>query len=172
MLDASFNTVGSVSLQAKKLMLLKKWDYKKQNNLRKDEDPMITKMREDLENSEKAAKTERIKHKLLLGKKLSAEDMDWLREHAPDLYDKAKQVAREREHYKSELRRCRTKEDVERLERRMALSLTSTADKKDPEFAVMRLAGCHDEYKEYKGTSDYQILKERRQHRKNEDSFY
>jgi uncharacterized coiled-coil DUF342 family protein len=158
--DMNFNTVGSVSSQIKNWTQRQKWEYRKLNGFQKvEENPFIAKMKEDLEAQDKTQRTERIRHKLLLGKKLSGEDKRWLRENAPDLYEKAEKVEQERDAYEAALRRCRTKADVERLERHMTLSAASTG-KGDPEFAAMRIAACQDEYRKYKGTTDYSRLPE------------
>lgn len=54
-----------------------------------------------------------IELKLNSGKKLTAEEMQYLKEHNPETYQKAKNIERERESYEKELASCKTKEEVE-----------------------------------------------------------
>lgn len=49
------------------------------------------------------------------GQDLSPGELDYLRNNAPDVYDKAIAMAKERESYQEELRLCKTKEDVRLL---------------------------------------------------------
>lgn len=53
--------------------------------------------------------------KLESGKKLSPEELEYLRNNDPAAYQKAKEIEAEKENYKQALKRCRTKEDVERF---------------------------------------------------------
>lgn len=66
-----------------------------------------------------------IQTKLMSGKKLSSEEMDYLRENNPDLYKKAKAIEMEREAYERELKQCKTKEEVEKV--KMAHTAASLA---------------------------------------------
>lgn len=56
-----------------------------------------------------------IYNKLYSGKKLSAEELAYLRENDPAAYQKAKEIEEEKIRYERELKKCRTKEDVGRL---------------------------------------------------------
>lgn len=51
--------------------------------------------------------------KLKSGSPLTSDDLDFLRENAPELYNKALQVVAERKAYEERLNQCRTKEEVE-----------------------------------------------------------
>lgn len=53
--------------------------------------------------------------KLQSGKRLSADELAYLKEKDPEAYKKAKEIEAERARYEEELKKCRTKEDVERL---------------------------------------------------------
>ncbi|MCC8024570.1 MAG: hypothetical protein LIP16_04610 [Clostridium sp.] len=53
--------------------------------------------------------------KLSTGKKLTTEEMAYLKEKDPAAYQKAKEIQAERARFKEELKRCRTKEDFQRL---------------------------------------------------------
>jgi len=56
-----------------------------------------------------------IELKLMSGKRLTAAEMDYLKEHDPQTYQKAKAIEMEREAYERELKNCKTKEEVERV---------------------------------------------------------
>lgn len=56
-----------------------------------------------------------IQTKVSNGKKLTPAEKDYLQKHDPETLEKAREIERTRENFKKALRRCRTKEDVERL---------------------------------------------------------
>ncbi len=58
---------------------------------------------------------EQIDAKMRSGKRLSAAEMEYLKEHDPQTYQKAREIEMEREAYERELKRCRTKEEVQRV---------------------------------------------------------
>lgn len=53
--------------------------------------------------------------KMMSGKRLTAQEMEYLKEHDPETYKKAKAVEMEREAYERELKSCKTKEEVQRV---------------------------------------------------------
>lgn len=57
----------------------------------------------------------RIDLKMMSGKRLTAEELDYLKEHDPETYKKAKAIETERQAYERELKNCRTKEEVQRV---------------------------------------------------------
>lgn len=56
-----------------------------------------------------------IQTKVSNGKKLTPAEKDYLQKHDPETLEKAREIERTQESFKRALRRCRTKEDVERL---------------------------------------------------------
>ena len=60
-------------------------------------------------------KLERIRHKLMAGGRLTAEEKAFLRRYAPALYDLAMAMERERAAYEERLKNCRTKEEADRI---------------------------------------------------------
>ncbi len=72
-----------------------------------------------------------IQSKMMGGKKLSAEEMAYLKEHAPETYQKARAIEMEREAYERELKQCRTKEEVQRV--KMAHAASAMASVKEIE---------------------------------------
>ena len=53
--------------------------------------------------------------KMRSGKRLSAAEMEYLKENDPQTYQKAREIQMEREAYERELKQCRTKEEVQRV---------------------------------------------------------
>jgi hypothetical protein len=60
-------------------------------------------------------KLQSIQQKLYTGKTLTAEEKSYLQEKDPIAYGKAQAMEMEQKSYEAELRRCKTKEDVQRL---------------------------------------------------------
>lgn len=58
---------------------------------------------------------ETIYAKLYSGKKLSSDELAYLREKNPEAYKKAKEIEAERKSFKENLKRCKTKDDFQRL---------------------------------------------------------
>ncbi len=82
------------------------------------QDSAVRRQLEDIRESQKdnsAQMAAQIDMKLMAGKRLSAKEMEYLKEHDPETYKKAKAVEMEREAYERELKNCRTKEEVQRV---------------------------------------------------------
>lgn len=114
----SLTTLGSIQNSIRYTQLTAKPAERKQvlsmDNEPKD-DPLITELNRQLTKSEKSRQLSSIDTKLRLGSSLTPAELDYLREHAPLLYDKAVHAEREREEYRRALKACRSKEEVERL---------------------------------------------------------
>lgn len=127
----NFMATGSIYSYTQNLKLAQRWKIKKNNGnyLQKNSsastdegsDPAVHSelelFRSQLDQFQQQTKPDLLTlySKLSSGKKLSAEELAYLREHDPTSYQKAKEMEADRENYKRELRQCRTKEDVERL---------------------------------------------------------
>ena len=59
-------------------------------------------------------KLERIRHKLRSGARLTPAEKEFLRRYAPQLYEQAMAIERERAAYEERLKKCRTEEELER----------------------------------------------------------
>ncbi len=73
---------------------------------------------EDIRESQKDGSKQmaaQIELKMTSGKRLTAAEMEYLKENDPQTYQKAKAIEMEREAYERELKNCKTKEDVERV---------------------------------------------------------
>lgn len=69
-----------------------------------------------------------IRTKLAVGKKLTQEEMDYLQKNDPQTYQKAKAIEEEQKCYEEELKRCRTKEDVQRVKMNHTAASLSTVN--------------------------------------------
>ena len=121
-----FSTIGSLSQFGKTLRLQTQWDIKKRTGdvkSHKSLDEMMKKTQVaatyqkaiDKQNEKRDSKMETISQKLMAGKKLTSEEMKYLREKHPELYEKLRGIEQEEKTYESELKRCRTKEEAQQL---------------------------------------------------------
>ncbi len=72
-------------------------------------------MLESLQTDSSTSMMQQIRAKMAAGKRLSAKEMDFLKENDPQTYQKAKEIEMEREAYERELKQCKTKEEVQRV---------------------------------------------------------
>ena len=75
----------------------------------------------------KAARLENIKHKLMRGKKLSAEEMVYLRENDDELYKKAKHAEDAREELKADLKNAESKQEARQILTRAMVKASAEA---------------------------------------------
>lgn len=106
-----------------------------------------------LSEEEKAAYEERIMQKLRSGKKLSAEEMNYLRMKNPQMYAQAARVQTMRENLENQLENCKSKEEVEKVYG-MSVSMVS----KDDPMREAIVAAYDDVMKEFKETDKYRAL--------------
>lgn len=105
------------------------------------------------------------------GGKLSPKEMEYLKKNAPWLYEKAVKIEKERELFKRELERCKTKEEADRVmsvkislchkEARFIESCPDLSEEEKEEkleFIAMRIAAIQDEYTEFTKSKQYQNL--------------
>ncbi len=69
-----------------------------------------------------------IRTKLANGKKLTAEEMEYLQKNDPQMYQKVKSIEAEQKNYENELKRCKTKEEVQRVRTNHAAASLSTVN--------------------------------------------
>lgn len=84
-------------------------------------------------------KLDRIRHKLMAGGRLTAEEKAFLRRYAPALYELAMSMEREREAYEERLKQCRTREEAERIKMEKMVEMGS-AKEEDAETKIIRMA--------------------------------
>lgn len=109
---------GTIQSMIKTQQLQMKWQMRKADpKMEKGtkEERQIARFYEDAERMRESNVISTIDGKLQAGQKITDEELEYLRVNSPDLYKKAVEAAMEREQYKKALEKCRTKEDVERL---------------------------------------------------------
>jgi len=124
------------------------------NNLFKQNDEMI-----------KSTNLNRIVGKMKSGRRLSYDEMEYLRKHDPALYEKAVKIEKEREEHRRELRKYKTKEEARKVQTAKCLQLQAEAkavrDNKDGsnptdfEFISMRMMAMFDEFAAFVKSSEY-----------------
>ena len=92
-------------------------------------------------------KLERIRQKLRSGARLTPAEKQFLRQYAPQLYEKAMAIERERAAYEERLKRCRTEEELERVKLEKMAEMAA-ADKEDEETLLARMAQMEEAEKE------------------------
>lgn len=109
-----------------------------------------------MEEEQEKAYEERIMRKLKTGKKLTAEEMNYLQVKNPQMYIQAARVQTMRENLKSQLENCESKEEAEKIYGD-AFSMIS----KDDPMREPIVAAYDDVMKEFKKTDKYQHLPEK-----------
>lgn len=127
----NFFTVQSLNSYTKNMEMQMKWQKKKASgDFTADGTTTIAdSVKQQAEEIRKANKdgttkmTAQIELKLNSGQKLTAEELAYLRDHDPQAYQRVKATEMEQKHYEQELKRCKTKEEVQRV--KMAHAATS-----------------------------------------------
>ncbi len=129
----NFFMMQSLGAYTKNMTMQMKWQQKKANHdftadgSTKLTDP-IARQAEEIRRAQADGSSKissQIRTKLATGKKLTQEEMQYLQKNDPQTYQKAKAIEEEQKSYEEELKRCETKEDVERIRmNRMAASLS------------------------------------------------
>lgn len=127
----NFFTVQSLNTYTKNMEMQMKWQKKKASgDFTADGATTIAdSVKQQAEEIRKANKdgttkmTAQIELKLNSGQKLTAEEMEYLRDHDPQTYQRVKATEMEQKQYEQELKRCKTKEEVQRV--KMAHAATS-----------------------------------------------
>lgn len=123
-------TIGSIQSYAKSMQLLQKWELKKKGV--KDTESLFDgltssgELKREQEREEKAARVGSLTMKVNLGQSLTTEELDYLKEHSPLLYKSATMAEKERKDYAEELKRCKTKDEVQEANGRRITLLASS----------------------------------------------
>ncbi|MBR3025615.1 MAG: hypothetical protein IKH71_14325 [Oscillospiraceae bacterium] len=151
-----FSTIGSVSSYMKSIELETKFKKKKAEG---DLGPQSRKMTElEIKNEQFKAEYKRmqeegdedktlatINSKIASDEKLTPEEMRYLKDKNPTLYQKIKNIEDEKKQYEKDLKNCKTKDEVERLKMNKVNSALSTIrsaenDPNLPESAKLAVA--------------------------------
>lgn len=118
----NFFGVQSLNTYTKNMEMHLKWQQKKKNNdFTADGSTKLSALDQQAEEMRRAAADgstklmNQIRLKLNSGKKLTTEEMEYLQKHDPQTYQHVKSMEAEQESYKRELKRCKTKEEVQRV---------------------------------------------------------
>lgn len=106
-ISSTVNALNNLKEQQKKLEKQnesKKTSYQMESILNKEEDPERVQ-----------AKLKSIRAKLSLGKKLTAEELEYLRQHDQVLYMKAIKIEMSRKMMRAQIKNSKTKEEVQRV---------------------------------------------------------
>lgn len=106
-----------------------------------------------------ARRIESLRAKLKAGKRLSPTEMDFLREYAPELYEKAVRVSIERDEYERALRRAKTQADAQRIQNLKMVQISERLKHMDPEEGEMLANAVADANREYRKSDEYQRAK-------------
>ncbi|MBR1659221.1 MAG: hypothetical protein IJ705_02760 [Oscillospiraceae bacterium] len=118
-----FSWIGSVNQYAKTMARQTQWKLKKQSgDLQSHQKGLgdflgVRRASSGLlpDQEEQDGKLSAIMTKAEAGKKLSQEEWDYLRVKNPQLYAKLREIEREQENYEKALRRCKTRDEAQRL---------------------------------------------------------
>ena len=131
-----FSVMQSIGNYTKNMEMQMKWKRKKANSdftadgSTKISDS-IARQAEEIRKSQADGSSKlsaQIRTKLAAGKKLTQEEMDYLQKNDPQTYQKAKAIEEEQKCYEEELKRCRTKEDVQRVKMNHTAASLSTVN--------------------------------------------
>lgn len=119
--------IASLNTYAKNIKMAMRWQERVEKNDYTPDKPEFVdksfqnKIEEDDPTPERSEQMEMdIEIKLNAGKKLSAEEMAYLKAYDPSAYQKAKTILQERKVYEKALEACKTKDEVEELKARYA----------------------------------------------------
>lgn len=119
----NFFTVQSIGAYTRNLEMQLKWQQKKDNNdftadgSMKLKDP-VARQAEEIRKAQADGSAKlgaQIRSKLANGQKLTTEEMEYLEKNDPQTYQKVKAIEAEQKGYEKELKRCKTKEEVQRV---------------------------------------------------------
>lgn len=126
----NFASIGSMSNFTRAMKMKTQWkmkqdskDYTKKQDAANasgtasESQKQIDSVRKQLDQlkENKDDNLETILLKVKCGRRLTADELSYLSEKSPEEYRKYKEVESQRENYKQELKKCRTKEEVQRL---------------------------------------------------------
>ena len=154
-----FAVMGSVDRYARQMQHKQKWEQKKHsavlgspNRTKTCVDP-ITEQERDPDQEKLAA----IGMKIDAGVKLTQEELDFLREKNPMLYEKVRQIMEEEAAYRDALRRCRSRDEVRALHMSKVTKCMQEAESEDgmPMYRLSRMTECMTEFTK---TAEYRAL--------------
>lgn len=161
--------MGTLYNYTRNLYFTQKWNMKKQGIVVDDNNSTINYIKKSQEQN-KAEKLSSIITKLKSGMKLSSEEMDFLRQNSPETYKKVIEINQEREEYRRELKKCKTKDEVVNKNTSKVCSLVGQArsvsgsgSAESMEFIQMKVAAINDEHVSFVKSVPFSKLKWQRE---------
>lgn len=119
----NFATVQSLNSYTKNMEMQMKWQKRKDTSDFSADgsttiDDYVKKQAEEIRQANKDGSSKlqaQIDLKLKCGQSLTAEEMEYLRKNDPESYQHIKSMQAEQKQYEEELKRCKTKDEVERV---------------------------------------------------------
>lgn len=121
----NFLMINSVNSYVKGIDMKNRWQQKKEKadfsedytlNERQRKNEMFKKSyMEQRENDNEDKTLSAINNKIAVGSKLTPDEMKYLQVKNPTLYQKLKDIEKEKKQYEEDLKKCKTKEDVDKL---------------------------------------------------------
>lgn len=181
---------GTISDAVQRMALDNKWQRKKENIGMKDptqeltvEDRQIQRYMEDMADIRESNRKAEIHTKLKAGADLTPDEIEYLRKNDPDALKEYEEIKREKEYYKDQLKRCKSKEDVEKLKMTrlgnfMAQASEISSNPNIPkgkklellERITQKLAGIQKEHIEFTNSQKYHRLPDKQEYEK-DDSY-
>lgn len=169
---------GTIQNFVKQAELKLKVEQRKQNatlpqsdEVRMEHQRQIDQISEDLKAFQEDNKLSAIDAKLRAGDELTDDELEYLKQKNPDLYQKAIEIKQERKEYKKELEQCKTKDEVEELQSRkmQQFMVEIKAIKKTPNISEekkkelleqisRRIMGIYKEYTKFVNSDEYKKL--------------
>ena len=117
------------------------------------ENQLITRLNEQLKETNAANKMSAILNRMRMGKRLSKAEKEYLRKNSPDLYRKYQSIEAERDGHARTLKNAKSKKDAARIQQMKAAQLYGeccrTSSGPEGEYQVYRAAAVREEYNEY-----------------------
>jgi len=127
--------IQSLNAYTRNMEMQMKWQQKKANSDFTADGSMkldaVSRQAEEIRQAQadgSAKLAAQIRTKLANGKKLTAEEMEYLQKNDPQMYQKVKSIEAEQKNYENELKRCKTKEEVQRVRTNHAAASLSTVN--------------------------------------------
>ena len=174
--------IGTIKSAVKLAELESKWQQKKEhlgkkifepNEQKSPEQLQIEAFQEDLKRMRESDNSAMIYNKLKSGKKLSPEEVEYLKRENPQAYADYKIAQAEKEAFKKKLKNCETKEDVRKLKvtemgnyLAQAKSVSNNPQiPKGKKLEILgrimgRVMGIEEVYKEFVKSTDYTNLED------------
>lgn len=111
---------GTIKNSVNRAAMESKWEQKKQNLNKRSgdmtaEERILQSFQEQIDSIRENRKPNEIDAKLQAGGKLTPEEIEYLKRNNPQALKEYEEIQRERESYRKQLKRCKSKEEVEKL---------------------------------------------------------